>query len=358
MKRLTLALLLLASVATAQQEPNIFIAGVWPDRLVFFDQSVDEFTEGLRLRHGASTASAFTPDKKLFFIVTDRMESVEVVDPIRREVVDAIKLSTPEKRIRFSRVSPSYDGKKVYLTVNVMRLETDRFIQETDVDVMVYDRDQGKVVDSFKWPEEVRGGRRTQLHASPDGESLFIIGRDIYELDPETREIKDKKVLSKPLLAGYGQLRGMSLTETEPGIFYGIYSTEDPVLKKKIFGVAKIDLYDKNVSTFELGPQLRLRQFALSPDKKRGYAGLNDLVVIDMDTHRVVLKKEKFERGRTNTSMIVSQDGKKLYVSGVGDTMWIYDTETMELLKEVYAGGDFMLPPVELPNPAATSAGR
>jgi len=41
-------------------------------------------------------------------------------------------------------------------------------------------------------------------------------------------------------------------------------------------------------------------------------------------------------------------------VSGVGDTVWIYDTATLELIKTVYAGGDFMLPPVEIPNPATS----
>ena len=116
----------------------------------------------------------------------------------------------------------------------------------------------------------------------------------------------------------------------------------------------KLDLYDMNVSTFELGPQLKVGRFALSPDGKRGYAGLSDMVVIDMETQRVILKKEKFERGRTNNSMIVGHDGTKLYVSGVGDTVSVYDTATLELIKTVYAGGDFMMPPIEIPN-AATS---
>ena len=41
-------------------------------------------------------------------------------------------------------------------------------------------------------------------------------------------------------------------------------------------------------------------------------------------------------------------------VSGVGDTVWVYDTATLELIKTVYAGGDFMLPPVEIPNPTTS----
>ena len=346
---------LVAAPVRGQEEPNVFIAGIWPNQIIFFDQTTDAFTDGLRLRHGAVTGSgSHTPDKRLFYVITDRMESIEVIDAVRQEVVDEIKLSTPEKRIRFFSVFPNNDGSKVYLNVNVVQLQTDRFIQELEVDIMVYDLGAREVVNSFKFPEEVVGARRPALHVSPDGSSLYVIGRDLYELDAATGEVKRKKVLSKPLLAGYGELRGLNLTETEPGTFYGIYRTVDPVLKKRIFGVAKLDLYDMNVSTFELGPQLKVGRFALSPDGKRGYAGLSDMVVIDMETQRVILKKEKFERGRTNNSMIVGHDGTKLYVSGVGDTVWVYDTATLELIKTVYAGGDFMMPPVEIPN-AATS---
>ncbi len=350
------AAVLVATPVLGQEEPNVFIAGIWPNQIIFFDQTTDAFTDGLRLRHGAATGSAtYTPDKRRFFVITDRMESVEVIDPVRQEVIDEIKLSTPEKRIRFFSVHPNHDGSKVYLNVNVVELQTDRFVKGDEVDIMVYDLGAREVVDSFKFPEEVGGRRRRPaLHVSPDGHSLYIIGRDLYELDAETGEIKRKKVLSKPLLAGYGELRGLSLTETEPGTFYGIYRTVDPVLKKRIFGVTKLDLYDMNVSSFELGPQLKLGRFALSPDGKRGYAGLNDMVVIDMEKQRVIVKKEKFARGRTNSSMIVGHDGTKLYVSGVGDTVWVYDTATLELIKTVYAGGDFMMPPIEIPNPTTS----
>lgn len=357
MRLLTFVLAALAAAPLAAQEaPDIFIAGVWPDRIVFFDPTTDEFTEGFRLRHGAVTtgSATYTPDKSRIFVITDRMESVEVIDPIRREVVDELKLSTPQKRVRFFSVYPDQDGTRLYLAVNVVRLEVDRFVHEDDVDFMVYDLEAREVVDSFEVPEEIGRRRRPQLHVAPDGESFYVIGRDLYEVDATTREIRRKKILSKPLLAGYGEFRGLSLTETEPGVFYGIYRTTDPVLKKKVFGVAKLDLYQMDVSTFELGPELRLGRFALSPDGKHGYAGLKDVVVIDMENREVLLKKEDFERGRTNNSMIVSHDGTKLYVSGVGDRIWVYDSSTLELLKTVVAGGDFMMPPMAIPNRAAT----
>jgi len=362
MKKLLFALLLapFAVPVHAQQAPNVVIAGVWPNRILFFDQTTDEFSEGLRLRHGAVTTGspAHTADKRKLFVITDRMETVEVVDVARRKVVHEIKLSTPEKRVRFFDVYPNHDGTKAYLTVNVVRLESDRFIQDRDADIVIYDLEKDEVVDRFELPAEVPDPRHPRIHVAPDDESFYVIGRDIYEIDAVTREIRRKKILTKRLLAGYGAFRSRGLTETEPGIFYGIYRTVDPVLGKKMFGLAKLNLYDMSVSTFELGPELRVGRFALSPDGKRGYAGMSDMVVIDMEKKKVILKKEKFERGRTNNSLIVSHDGTKLYVSGVGDTVWIYDAQTLELIKTVYAGGDFMMPPTEIPIPNPTTASQ
>jgi hypothetical protein len=340
-------------------EPTLLIAGVWPDRIVYFDQTKDEFTDGFRLRHGAVTSSGYTFDRRRLFVVTDRMESVEILDPVGREVLDEFKLSTGDRRIRISRVYPNPEGTRVYCAVSVVRLGVDRFEREPNVDYILFDVENKKILSEFELPAEVtRGGSpRAPLHLSPDGKALYAIGRDVFRLDPETLDVEDKLVLSTPLQAGYGPFRGLSLTETEPGVFYGIYRTVDPIMEKNMFGLVKLDLYDLKVETVELGPELSLGRFALSPDKKRGFAGLNDMVVVDMEKRAVIRREEEFERGRTNTSMIVSHDGKKLYISGVGDTMYVYDAETLEPIRSVFAGGDFMMPPVELPSVRSSDGG-
>ncbi len=125
-----------------------------------------------------------------------------------------------------------------------------------------------------------------------------------------------------------------------------------------MFGVSRLDLKSRQLETFELGPALRLGLFTLSPDKTRGYAvarntgasgELNDLVVLDIDNKRLLARKAGFEQGRPNGSLIVSGDGKKLYSSGAGDTIHIYDSSTLNLIQSVFAGGDVMLPARALP---------
>lgn len=338
-----------------QSEPPALICGVWPDRILFFDQMTEKFTEGFRLGHGAITGSGLSGDKRRLFVVTNRMESVEIIDPIQRKVVDVFKLSGAYRRVRIRGVFPDRDGSKVYLTVSVVNRGVDRFEREDGVDIVAYDVVNDEVIEEFTLSPKIRGNRGVRIHVAPDGKSFYVISSDIHQIDAETHEVMDTVVLSEPLLAGYGPVRGLSLTETEPGVFYGIYRTTDPFLKKEVFGVAELDLYGKNIRTFELGPDANVRRFAVSPDGRRGYAGLHDLVVVDMDEEKVILQKDDFEQGRTNTSMIVSHDGSKLYVSGVGDTMHVYDAETLEPIKEIFAGGDFMLAPIEVPTPASPS---
>jgi hypothetical protein len=348
----------LVSTAAGATEPRIHVMGVWPDRVRFFDEKTDQFVGELHLRHGAVmwpgswiTGTAHTADYRRLFFITDRLQSVEVVDAVRRVVVDDFKLSTPERRVFILGVSPTPDGRRLYMPVRAVRLQRDRFLPE-DVEVVLYDLEAHRVEESLHLPDEVRTSAwYPALQVSPDGQSVFAFSGDIYELDAVTLGVVGKLVLTKPLLAGYGPYQGpiSGLSEREPGIYWGIYSTSDPFLQKSVVGLTRLDLNRKRVEDFELGPDLDIEHFALSLDGRRGYAGLQDLIVVDMKARRIVERKEDFEQGRTNTALIVSADGHKLYVGGVGDSFQIYDTSTLELLETVFAGGDFTSAPFPLP---------
>lgn len=78
------------------------------------------------------------------------------------------------------------------------------------------------------------------MTVSADGQSLFVLGADIYELDATSYEVVDTIELSKPLQAGYGPLeRRDNLRQTTPGIFYGIYGSTEPFLNKTVVGVTE-----------------------------------------------------------------------------------------------------------------------
>jgi DNA-binding beta-propeller fold protein YncE len=360
-----LGMLLLAAVhlqgsVARAAEPNLFIMGVWPDRLRLFDQTTESFVGELRLRHGAVTwygNALATADFGRLFFITDRLESVEVLDTSRGAIVDSFKLSTSNRKVRLMGALPSPDGKLVYLTARAVKEEADRFIAE-EPQIVVYDPIEHEVEGGFSLPTDGTDFPYP-LAFSADGQSLFVLGEDVYELSTTSYEVVDKLELSKPLLAGYGPIqRSGDLTQAAPGIFYGIYRSADPFLKKTVVGVTRVDLNDKKVESFELGPDLRLGRFALSPDGTRGYAGLTDLVAIDMESRVILATKKNVEQGRNNTSMIVSADGTKLFVSGVGNFIRVYDASTLEPIREIFVGGDLMSEPQEIPGRASMTEAR
>jgi hypothetical protein len=340
------------SIAAAV-EPRVLLVGVWPNRLRFFDESTEEPIAEMQLRYGAVTnvfGSDRTPDFRRFFFVTDRMEAVEVVDIASRTVVDEVKLSSPERRVRMYGAAPDAAGKVLYLTVDAVGMEVDRFLPE-NVDVVRYDLENHRILESFSLPSEIEAPMLPPLlRPAPDGKTLYVLSQNIYVLDLETHQIADKIDFSKPRAPGYGA-PGMASApfEASPGILYGFYRSPDPVLGKTMFGISRVDLGRREVTTFDVSTDVNVEWFTLSPDGRRAYAGMGDMVAVDLETRRILARKEGVERGRQNTAMVVSSDGTKLFVGGVGPLIQVYDAQTLEPLRQIHAGGDIMNPPQAIP---------
>ena len=332
--------------SAAAEQPNRFLAGIWPDELLTFDQETLTFEKIGRLRHGAATNNRESADGRYLAIVSGRMEAVEIFDFATMAVVDEFRLSSDTRRVRFMSATPGPGARRVFLVPVVVDLEPDRFLHRTPSEIWVFDRERREV--THRVPLGDADDWRPNIHFSPDGASVYFVNRHLVELDAETLEETDRIALDRPLAPGYGGVRGHRLSAIEPGRLFGIYRTTEPRQGMDLFGVLEIRLPEKTFRHYEVGPGMRLAHFALSPDGKRGYAGLGDAAVLDMESRQVILRRKGFERGRTNISMIVSADGKRLFVSGVGDTMYIYDAATLERETEVFAGGDFMIAPQEI----------
>lgn len=341
------ALLALAAARAAGAEgPNKLLAGIWPDQLLTFDQETLSFEKIGNLRAGAATNHRGSADGRFFAIVTGRMEQVEIFDAAAMAVVDEFRLSSGARRVRFMSATPGPGARRIYLVPVEVDMEVDRFLHRTKSEVIVFDRERREEI--HRIPTGDIETWRPNIHFSPDGSRIYFVNESIIELDAETFEELERVPLDAPLAPGYGGVRGHSLYENEPGRLFGIYRTREPRQGMDLFGVLEIRLPEKSVRQYEVGPAMRLGHFAVSPDGSRGYAGLGDAAVIDMESREVILRRKGFERGRTNTSLIVSHDGKRVFVSGVGDTIWVYDAETLELETEVFAGGDFMIAPWEI----------
>lgn len=350
-----IALLVLSSSLipriSSAADPRLFIMGIWPNRLRLLDEATESFVGEIPLRYGAVTGygeTAHTPDFRKLYYVTDRMEAVEVVDPEKRAVVDELRISTPVRRVRIFNVIPDRDGKLLYLRASGVDLGTDRFEAE-DFELITYDMQAHQVKESFRLPKEAAVAFFQPIRVSNDGQSLFVFGRDVYQLRANDRTLLDQIPLAQPIAAGYGPLRPSGLFEAAPEVFYALYRTVDPIMSKRMSGVVRIDLPKRELTSFELGPAIDADVLVLSGDGKYAYAGARDLVKIDMAARRIVAMKKDFEQGRTNNTLILSTDGKKLYVTGVGNQLQVIDTATLEPIGSIPAGGDITSPALALP---------
>lgn len=343
--------LLLSTIPALAAENRTLIMGLWPNQLRLLDEGTEEFVGEIRLRYGAVTGygrTPHTPDFRRLYYITDRMEAVEVVDPETRQVVDELRLSTAGRRIRILNVYPHPGGTELILRVVAVGMDIDRFETE-DTEYVVYDLNAHQVKESFRLPSEIRTDFTDPLPFSSDGSTFFVFGRDVYELSASTHEVVFKIPLATPREAGYGPLQSADLYSPEPGVYYGLVTTTDPFLKKKMTGVLRLDLGQRVASSFEIGPKVDADVFAISPDRKTGYAGVKDLVKIDMESHRIVAMKKGFLRGRAATTLILSADGTKLFVTGVGDAIQVVDAESLELKRTIQLGRDLMANPLPLP---------
>jgi DNA-binding beta-propeller fold protein YncE len=348
---------LLSGIAAAV-EPRILVVGVWPNRVRFLDEATEEFVSEVTLRYGAVTnvfGSDRTADSRRFFFVTDRMEAVEVVDVPSRAVVDEVKLSSPERRVRIYGAAPDRAGTTLFLTVEAVGLEVDRFETET-VDVVQYDLESRTVVQSFPLPSEISASFLPPiLRVSPDGTSLYVFSGDVFVLDVKSQRILDRVEVTEPRAPGYGPAGFLFLpveSESDPEVFFGIYRNPDPILQKPMLGITRVDMRRREFEAFEIAPDSNVEWLAVSPDETRAYAGMGDLVAMDLTKRKLLARRQKVQQGRQSPGLVASADGTKLFVGGIGPVIEVYDGATLERLRSIEVGGDIMNPIQPIPRSA------
>jgi hypothetical protein len=140
----------------------------------------------------------------------------------------------------------------------------------------------------------------------------------------------------------FGGFGGLDAVNDEPGFLTTTMTVEDPVARRRMMGVARIDLAGKKLDFYTLGPAGGV-SFALAPDRKRAY-GLESSVgryqfwTFDLEKRRVVSRAE-FE-GRPRMSLKTSSNGRLLYIYNAGETIDIYDGSSYKYLRTITLPGD------------------
>jgi hypothetical protein len=149
---------------------------------------------------------------------------------------------------------------------------------------------------------------------------------------------------------------GLDPFSDEPGFYTGLLTMNDKLQNRRIMGIGRVDLANKKIDFHPIGPA-RGVSFSIAPDHKKGYGLVRDIGdyefwTFDLEGHRVV-SRTPF-RGRPRMALRVSSNGNILYIYQAGNTIDLYDTATLKLLRTITLDGDMtrliLLPP---PRPGA-----
>ncbi|MDX2180058.1 MAG: hypothetical protein SFV18_10745 [Bryobacteraceae bacterium] len=342
---MTAQLLLLLSA-----DPATLYVGAWPRDLLVIDEQKVAVIDRIKLQTDVARAIWHTHDKKRLIAVTTKDSGIETIDLATRKVVDSFTLGTANRKVRFGGGALDPTDRYMYLSATVAEKKIDRFEIEKPK-FMVVDLVEKKVVRTGEIPEKAASfGGRGQIEISPDGQTLWMFRDNIYILNTSDFKLVETIELSRPQFPG---MESIFLSPADdpfdaPGTMTAVFNTTDPIVHKRVWGVAKVNLNTRKIDFTPVGPAVPgMTGMRISPDRKFGYTATIsgehgdrycELVVLDLTTRKVV-KRAQFP-GRTRFSMGLTTDGKSIVIYGAGNTIEMFDTTTLQPTKAVDVAAD------------------
>ena len=350
----SLAVLALASsgARAAQRPPHptggngtLYIGG-YPNVIWIIDEATERTAGTIQVRSGIPRRMGLSRDLKRFYIIDATAENIEIIDIASRTTIDTFKLTEGNARVRIATLEPDPTHRYAIMLTRTAMKQRDR-VEIGPSTLQQYDLKEHRVTRTIPWPDGQEQDN-ANLMFSPDGGLLYLLGNDIRIFETERFTEVDKWDLSN-LEEGLGQVSmafggfaGLDTVNDEPGYLTTTLTVEDPVQHRRMMGVARINLSKRDLEFYTLGPAGGVN-FALAPDRKRGY-GLESSVgryqfwTFDLEKRRVISRAE-FD-GRPRMSLKTSSNGQLLYIYNAGDTIDIYDGSSYKYLRTITLPGD------------------
>lgn len=314
-----------------------FYVGGRPDRIVIVDEATEKATGEIKMRMGAPYRLRATRDRKRIYAIDMSFENVEIVDLATRQVIDTFRLSEGSKKVRIRGIEVDPAHRTAMLLTKTVTKAIDHW-EIGPMTILQYDMQDHKVIRTLPWPNNEER-EFAGFKFSPDGKFLFLFGEDIVAFDTKDFKEVDKWELSQPIENGFGRINLGSLDDTyeEPGYYSGIFTVQDAVQHRKIMGIARVNLQQKKVDFYALGPAEGV-EFALAPGRELAY-GLREEVgrcefwTFDLKNKR--LKSRTQFDGRPRMALKSSTNGKLLYVYQAGPTIDLYEAATYKYLRTI-----------------------
>ncbi|MEP6495173.1 MAG: hypothetical protein ABJF01_20975, partial [bacterium] len=271
--------------------------GTYARNILVIDEATMQVRDTLHTSVGIPEIS-LSFDRKHLYVSDPGNEKVEILDLATKKSLAAFTLSTDSTKVRMSGFSLDPKERFAVLLVKEYTKKRDRYVVSKPT-LLRYDLVKHAVTDTIPWP---RGEERefAQIIFAPKGDLMYFVTPDdvlIYSTD-SLKEV-DRWDISKTLYEeGLGRI-GFGFPYDiyeDPGFYTGLFRTTDPVNHRTQMGVARLDLTNRQLDFYSLGPSAAV-SFRLAPDKKRAYGlhsetGNYQFWTFDLESRRVLGKTE------------------------------------------------------------------
>ncbi len=350
---LTAMLVLATGLLTAQSRPlpsagsGTIIVGSYSGHLTAVDEATGTFTK-IPLTTGPPSAVRLSPDRSRFYVQSANYERFEIVDARTRKTLDTFTLSSGQRHIR----ALAYEVDPQHKTMTVVARPATRHIDRWEIEppvFLVYDLAAHAITRTVPWtidPEPAHFS--ATLRFSPDGRLLYVFGSQITVFDTATMATVDSWDLSVPQDPSMGRFDpGPWDDSADPGgTVTSLFTSQDPLMKRKLLVVGQIDLAARTIDTFTLGPapEAGNLSFTMSPDRRHAVVlkaeiGRHELWSIDMAARAVTNRVDV--PTRTRMQMRTSSTGL-LYLYEAGRTIEIYSADAKTRLRTIELDSDMM----------------
>ncbi|HEX9206585.1 MAG TPA: hypothetical protein VF853_11735 [Candidatus Deferrimicrobiaceae bacterium] len=337
------AALLVSSGSAPAMAKDILLQGMIHNQLNILDGDTDEIVGTVTTRGKKVTNFTWDPkDLDKVYTITDWGQQIEQLDLAGKKVVRTFRTGSGNVKVRALDIEINpVDPNLLYALSLRQRWLSDEIVDMTPA-VLVFDLTTEKVVKEIEIP---RGC--TNIFFGYDGSEFYVTGRDVFVFDPKTGKQVNYLGLAHPTQTGLDPQISLNIwrLHDQSGMAMILVGSQATANNLTYQGYYTIDLKKKSTEGSmrlvpEIGPLYNQFSAVVSPDRKYYYMVLNKVEKRDFATN-VLLATADVDK--SYYTIQVSSDGKKVYLGGGGDSILIYDTETMKLRKKLDTPGDAVL---------------
>jgi hypothetical protein len=334
--------------------------GTYKGDVQIYDEATEKLEDRIVLKTGLPRSLTPSADRTKFYVLDSTFEKLEVVDIATRKTLNTFQLSSGNKHTRVtSLVADPLNRYLVLLTRTATKL-TDRW-EIGPPTLNQFDLASGQITRTIPWPK-AEERETVNLRFSPDGKLLYFFGDEVTIMETEKFTEVETWPFATPSEGGLGRINLGPVSDfyDPPGTFTGLLTMQDPIQKRRIMGIGKVDLTARKIDFRPIGPAEQV-SFAQAPDHKRAYGikseiGRYEFWTFDLESARVISRQEF--KGRPRVVPRVSSNGKVIYVYIAGETIDLYEAATYKYLRTIHMGADQTTELFVVPPAAAASSAR